>query len=457
MNGNNIVANFIQNISWTDLPADVRAKAKVCLLDALGAIIVGNPAVITGISEKYATRMWPGGDEATMLLFGRRSSAVGAAFVNACAANALDIDDDGKYTEGHPGAQIIPVALAMAEKQGVTGQEALTAIVIGYEVAHRMGRCWHDDHTIYQACGSWGSVANAAIASRLLGLDTETIKHALGIADYFAPNLPMMRDIDHPTMVKHGMGWGAMTGIMSAELASDGFTGVPSLLGSEKYKDWVSTIGQEYIIVDGVTFKRFSSCLWGHPTFLAAQKVVEKHNITPSNIERIRVKGFHEMIRLYSKHPETEEQAQFSVIWPLAAFLADGEVGPAQMLKKRFNDPVITDLVRRIELVETEEMNQLHESTIYPCEVEITLKAAGGTYSSGVQLYSNSDITGEFGDMWEPDEVKEKFKKICRTEIDDATIEKCMDLVENFNTLQNINPFIQLFNGKSRDQSGNSK
>lgn len=155
--------------------ADVRARAKLCLLDALGAIIAGNPAVITGISEKFATRMWPGGDEATMLLFGRRSSAVGAAFVNAWAANALDIDDDGKYTEGHPGAQIIPVALAMAEKQGVTGQEALTAIVIGYEVAHRMGRCWHDDHTIYQACGSWGSVANAAIASRLLW--SEPISH----------------------------------------------------------------------------------------------------------------------------------------------------------------------------------------------------------------------------------------------------------------------------------------
>jgi 2-methylcitrate dehydratase PrpD len=449
MNGNDIVADFIKNISWTDLPADVQTKAKVCLLDALGAIIVGNPAVITGISEKYAARMWPGQDEATMLVSGLRSSATGAAFVNACAANALDIDDDGKYTEGHPGAQIIPVALAMAEKQGVTGQEALTAIVIGYEVAHRMGRCWHDDHEIYQACGSWGSVANAAIASRLLGLDKEKTKHALGIADYFAPNLPMMRDIDHPTMVKHGMGWGAMTGIMSAELASDGFTGIPSLLGSEKYKDWVSTIGTEYIIVDGVTFKRFSSCLWGHPTFLAAQKLVEKHHITPSNIERINVKGFHEMIRLYDKHPETEEQAQFSVIWPLAAFIADGEVGPAQMLKKRFDDPIITDLVRRIELVETKKMNQLHESTIYPCEVEITLKDTGVTHSSGVQLYSNSDITGEFGDMWEPSDVKAKFIKICQTVIDDATIEKCISLVESLDTLQDINPLIQLLNGKS--------
>ena len=127
------------------------------------------------------------------------------------------------------------------------------------------------------------------------------------------------------------------------------------------------------------------------------------------------------------------------------------------MLKMRFDDPIITDLVHRIELVESEKMNQLHESTIYPCEVEITLKAECVTYSSGIQLYSNSDITGEFGDMWEADDVKEKFIKICRTVIDDATIEKCMDLVENFDTLQNINPLIQLLNGKSRDQSGNSK
>jgi|GEM_PF-5856257 len=66
MSGNDIVANFIRNILWTNLPADVRAKAKVCLLDALGAIIAGNPAVITGISKKYATRMWPDGDDATI-------------------------------------------------------------------------------------------------------------------------------------------------------------------------------------------------------------------------------------------------------------------------------------------------------------------------------------------------------------------------------------------------------
>jgi len=76
---------------------------------------------------------------------------------------------------------------------------------------------WHDHHAIYQACGSWGSVACAAVACHLLRLPQEQIKHALGIAEYHAPKLPMMWDIDHPAMVKHGIGWGAMNGIVSAQ------------------------------------------------------------------------------------------------------------------------------------------------------------------------------------------------------------------------------------------------
>ncbi len=98
-------------------------------------------------------------------------------------------------------------------------------MVVGYEVAHRMGRCWHDDHEVYQACGSWGSVASAAAAANLMELTKDQAWHALGISDYQAPNLPMMRDIDNPAMVKHGIHWGSMTGVVSAEMAARGFTG----------------------------------------------------------------------------------------------------------------------------------------------------------------------------------------------------------------------------------------
>jgi 2-methylcitrate dehydratase PrpD len=444
MNGNDQVAAFIKNISWKDFPEDVQAKSKICLLDALGAIITGKEAVITEVSKKFVKRMWPGGNEASVLLSGQKSSAVGAAFVNACAANALDIDDDGAYTEGHPGAQIIPVTLAMSEKHKVSGQEALTALVIGYEVAHRMGYCWHDDHAIYQACGSWGSSANSAVTARLMKLKIPVIKQALGIADYNAPNLPMMRDIDHPAMVKHGMGWGAVTGILAAELAADGFTGIPSLLGSEKYADWVCTIGKDYLMVNGVSFKRFASCLWGHPAFQATTKLMDAHQIKIPDIESIKINGFHEMIRLFSKLPETEEEAGFSVKWPLAALMLDGEVGPEQMLKKRFKDPEIIDLVQKIKLVETDQMNQLHESTRYPCEVFITLKGRDEVLSSGIEFYCNGDPSEPFGDIWDADEVKEKFSRICRSVISKSTIENCLKTVEDLDNLETIDPLIHL-------------
>ena len=80
----------------------------------------------------------------------------------------------------------------------------------------------------------------------------EQIGHALGIADYHAPNLPMMRDIDHPAMVKHGIGWGTMTGITAAQLAARGFTGVPSLFGQEEYAGWVADIGQHFVMAGGL-------------------------------------------------------------------------------------------------------------------------------------------------------------------------------------------------------------
>jgi 2-methylcitrate dehydratase PrpD len=252
--GNDLVARFISEVLWDSLPAAAQRKVRLALLDALGATLVGAQTPVSRISSDYAVDTWPG-DEATILLHGHSASAIGAAFANGYAANGIDIDDCALYTRGHPGAQILPTALALSEKLSLGGPEMMTAMVVGYEAAHRTARIWHDHHTVYQACGSWGSVACAAVACHLMQLPPEQTKHALGIAEYHAPNLPMMRDIDHPTMVKHGIGWGAMNGIISAQLAQRGFRGIPSILSSESYSHWVRDIGHQYIMVNGVTFR----------------------------------------------------------------------------------------------------------------------------------------------------------------------------------------------------------
>ena len=438
MNGLERVVLFIQECHWEALPSSVQHQIKLALLDDLGATLSGTLTRISHIATDYAVETWPG-DEATILLHDRRVSAIGAAFANGYAANGLDIDSCGRYTRGHPGAQIFPTALAMAEKLGADGPEMMAAMVVGYEVAHRTARCWHDHHLVYQACGSWGSVACAAVAANLLRLSEEEIENALGIAEYHAPNLPMMREIDNPTMVKHGIGWGAMTGIAAAGLAARGFTAIPSLLSFERYKGWVADIGQRYIMLKGIAWKEYACCAWAHAALDAARGLMHRHNIPAEEIAHIRVEVFHEAFRLGTELPSTTEEAQFNLAWPLAVLLLDEEVGPQQILENRLGDEQVRDLASKVELIESEEFNDLYSLAsvgdprgAYVSAVTITLKD-GRQFASGV-------VEGgiKFPQGWNEEQVERKFRWLAGFVLDKARVDKLVDMVWNFEDVSDM-------------------
>ena len=444
MDGNETAAGFINSISWEDLPDNVRSKVKMCLVDTVGAIIGGILTPVSDIAAAYAGKAW-NGNESTVLLHDMSSTASGAAFVNATTANALDCDDGGKYTLGHLGAQVFPTALAVGEKLKIDGKAILTAMVVGYEIAHRAGRCWHSHQKIYQADGSWGSMACAATAANLMRLDKNQIGHALGIAEYYAPNVPMERDLRQPAMVKHGHGWGAMTGIAAAELAGEGFTGIPSLFGFPEYQNWVADLGKEYVMVEGVGFKCYCSCGWGHMPILAVKKLKREYNWNIKDVEAIRVEGHYWTIALETSHPMTTEEAQFSVKWPLAAFLLDGELGPDQILEKRFDDIVINALVDKIELVFSEELDDLYRPNF---EGEY-----GGSDASRVLVYLKNGAVLDSGivpvesgmaDPGNESQVEDKFRWLARYVLKDNRIDTLLEMLWHFEEIKNINEFIPL-------------
>jgi len=444
VDGNEIAARFIRNTCWDALPETVQHKVKMCLVDIVAATVGGVLTPISDIVAAYATEAWRG-NEATILLHDGRASAAGAAFANAYAANGLDCDDGARYTRGHVATQVFPTALAVGEKMGVGGSAILAAMAVGYEIAHRVGRCWHRYHQIFQADGSWGSVACAATAANLMGLDEDTIKQALGIAEYHAPNLPMERDLREPAMVKHGHGWAAMTGIVAAELAERGFTGIPSLLGFEEYHDWVATLGQEYIMLDGVDFKRYCSCGWTHMPIAAVKKLRRKHDWDVEDIAAIRVEGHHWTATLQTSHPTTTEEAQFSVKWPLAAFLIDGEVGPDQILETRFDDADINALVDKIELVESEELNDLYRPVFEgygdgssASRVVIRLKD-GTTLDSG--LVSDACRISARGDEAR---LEQKFRWLTQYVLEEDRIAALLEMLWHFDELQDVGEFVAL-------------
>lgn len=441
MNGHDLTAEYIVETSWEALPDAVKRKAHMCLVDNAAAAIGGVLAEVSKIASQYAVDTWGEGNS-TVLVDGRRIAAVGAAFANGWTANALDVDDGIQYAYGHGGAQFFPTALAVAEALDLGGADLLASMVVGYEVAMRVGRCWHDHQSIYQACGSWGSVGCAAVAANLMGLTTAQTKHALGIAEYHAPNLPMMRDVDDPGMVKHGIGWGAMTGVVSSELASRGFTGIPSILGFDEYQDWVSDIGQEYLMIDGVAWKSkgYGCCSWAQPAMKAAYQLVEEHDIHPEQIAKIHVVGFHDTVRLGTDLPTTTEEAQFNVSWPVAAMLVDGEVGPAQTLEARLDDPQVRALAQKVEVEEAEDLNELcrlyelgDPRGRFAGRVRLTLKDGRELRSGTVETDECYPPVG-----WDEERMGDKFRWLASHVLDDQRVDTILDMLWHFEDVRRV-------------------
>ncbi len=319
--------------------------------------------------------------------------------------------------------------------------------MVGYEIAIRAGRCWHDDHWNYQSCGSWGSLACAAVAARLHGLSHEQTRHALGIADYHAPNAPMMCDVRNPSMVKHATGWGALNGVISAELARRGFTGIPSLLGFDAYREWILDLGEHYWMADWVFYKGWASCAWGHAACQAALELVKKHHISVQQITHLRVRTFEEAVLLHQEYPATTEEAQFSVKWPLACLLLDGSIGPDQILEHRFSDPAVRTLFDKIELVldpaidamykQAQEMDlRMHSA------VEVTLQD-GRRFDSG--------IVERGADRWDQAMLEDKFRWLLGHVLPDGSpvIEQVIELLQSFENVGHVHELTRLLKQKA--------
>ncbi len=421
-----IVAGFITGCRWTDLPDEVKAKARFCLLDNLAATLTGAQTKIAQIADAYATETWPGRG-ATVLATGRDTSPTGAAFVNAVAANGTDIDDCGIYTYGHPGAQLFPAALALAEARRASGAAFMSAQVVGYEVAFRTGRCMHDreispEEGGFRSCGSWGSVACAGVAAHLMDLPREQTLQALGIAEYHSPDVPMERDIEAPTMVKHGIGIGAMTGIMSARLAELGFTGVPSILTFDEYAGWVGDIGTDYLLPTGIMWKEYSCCGYSHPAINALKTIMDATPIPIDRVERIVLEVYGYAADLGARLPGTTEEAQFNLAWPVACFLAYGEVAPEHVLEPHLGNEAVRALASKVEIVVSDEFTRLYalDEAGDPQGMEVadvTVELGDGrVLRSGVQP---SPVYGD----WPPGKMEAKFRWLARGLIgDEATV-----------------------------------
>jgi len=392
MNGTDTALDFILETSWETLPETVRHQAKRALLDLFGALLAGVGTPVGDLMADFCTEQY-GGTEATLLVSGRKASAVGAALANGFFQNALDIDDGYRPTKGHPGACVLSVILAAAERRGeaTTGREFLCALIVGYELGIRAALIRHATYACYHSSGSWGAVSGAGAAGKLLGLDRDALRRAMGCAESHAPICPMMKGIDRPCMVKDGIGWGAGVAMASVLMAQRGFTGIEPLFADAPDPSLVSSLGRQWLLM-GLYHKPYAACRWAQPAVAGALKVASEHRLAPEEIAKVRVRTFVAATRLSRAHPRNTEEAQYNLAFPVAAALVDGEVGPRQVLPPRLHAPEILSLMDRIEAVAEEEF-----------EAEFPGKARGAVEVETTE--GRVFFSGVMDARWEPPQI----------------------------------------------------
>jgi 2-methylcitrate dehydratase PrpD len=219
----------IRAIARADLPDDVRAIAKLCILDWIGVAVAGSREPLVQMLIDEADCRAAG----ACLIVGNklRAAPVSAALINGAAGDALDFSDCIRAMNGHATATVLPAALAAAETCGSSGRDLLRAFVVGVEAVCRVGRLAGEGilATAFHPTAVLGPFGAAAAAAHLLELDDTQWKAAFGIAATTAAGLAASVG----TMAKplHA-GTAASNGLLAARLARRGFTGSNNALGN---------------------------------------------------------------------------------------------------------------------------------------------------------------------------------------------------------------------------------
>jgi 2-methylcitrate dehydratase PrpD len=292
-------------------------------------------------------------------VLGRRERVdmASAALVNGIASHTFDFDDTHLKTIIHPAGPVASAVLALAETQGASGRAVLDSLVLGIDVACRVGNLVYPDHYDrgWHITGSTGMLGAAAGCARLLGLDADRTQMALGIA----ASQPVGVREQFGTMAKpFHPGGAARAGLMAALMARHGYTASPRALEAPRgliqtfsakcdWREASDELGERFEISFN-SYKPFACGIVIHPSIDACVQLREQ-GVRPEQVERIELKVHSLVLELTGKkEPADGLQAKFSVYHGCAAGLVFGRAGEAEYADEVVNRPDLVALRRKV-------------------------------------------------------------------------------------------------------------
>ncbi|XDU74606.1 MmgE/PrpD family protein [Rouxiella sp. WC2420] len=377
---------FVCDTQFDDLPASLVARTKRHIIDTLGAGLVG---ATSEVAKDMAAILLTEGAAPIAALWGRgeKTSPRNAALLNGIAAHALELDDTGGCD--HSGAVVIPAMLAVLPlcEKPVSGEEFITAVVLGYDVARRVleacggysahnGAGWHSTST----CGVFGA---AVAAGRLLALNSAQISAALGIAGSFSGGLWAFIHDGSQSKKLHA-GRAAEGGVLAALSAQAGITG-PTGLFEDHWGGFLKTLApttaQPRALVADLglvwklmrcSIKPYASCRGTHSAIDATGILLAHLGMKTEDVERIEVTMSPFLQEMCGDEKISSlAAAQMSIRYAVAARWIYGHAGLDAYGEQQRRDPALLDAISRISL-------NVDASFSADGEPEVTLIAKNG-------------------------------------------------------------------------------
>lgn len=405
--------DFAARVRFSDLPDEVIARAKLVLLDCIGAIAAGaQEPEIRALVEGIAARE-PGGST-PVIGTGRRAGRLLAAMINGTAGTMLELDEGNQFARGHPGIHVVPAVLAAGQSLDVSGSDLLLAIVLGYEIGSRIGIASKLKVTMHPH-GTWGTVGAALATAKIEGGEARQMIETINIASSLGLSTSRRTMLEGGTIRNSYAGFSNQLGLMAWELQAAGFLGETNGVGTVygtviadmfQPDEMIAELGERWEIARNY-FKRHAACRYTHGALDALSDIVGQAGgkIGPDDVGSIAVNTYVWAAQLDSAEPKNMLAAKFSLPFALATFIVHGAATVSAFRDDARNDDVTRDLARRVTVREDPTLTAKLPG-LRPARVQMYLK--DGRVLSAEALTNKGDTE----DPYSPDEVKEKFREL---------------------------------------------
>lgn len=424
-----ILAQFVVDSRYADIPEKVRHEAKRSVLNWLGCAVGASRH--EGIDIALAAlSAFSGPAQASVLGRGERLDIMHAALLNGISSHMFDFDDTHLKTVIHPSGPVASALLALAEYRPMSGADFLHAFVLGVEVECRIGNAVYPSHydVGWHITGTAGVFGAAAAVGRVLGLNVQQMTWAFGIAATQSSGLREM----FGTMCKpFHPGRAAQNGMTAAFLASKNFTssergieaprGFANVLATARnYDEITENLGKTWEVALN-TYKPFACGIVIHPIIDGCVQLRNEHKLKAGDIESIALKVHPLVLELTGKKtPQVGLEGKFSVFHSAAVAIIHGEGGEDVYSDACVRDPQVITLRDKVSAAVDK---GVHEDAAY-----ITIKLKDGRTLEKHVEHAIGSLARPMSDA----DLEAKFRKFAKGILSagetDALIKLCWEI-----------------------------